>query len=202
MFLSFSLRSDALGASGSSVYHRTAISTFSTPRGKYARIFSWQNISNERLAHGQRGCPVSLFVGESHANAVGATKVNLRNGVFKSRGSLIARSSTGNEFSCDSRQRLTTFATLLRFERPWSKLAHGFRSLNRFQSREEPPIYRAASLFVTRNVRGSFLDASKTSCLFALLCYNLSIINRVVNLQFDSDRNETYFASSSFNSRM
>lgn len=195
MFLSFSLWSNALGASGSSVYHRTAISTFSTPRGKYARIFSWQNISNERLAHGQRGCPVSLFVGESHANAVGATKVNLRNGVFKSRGSPIARSSTGNEFSCDSRLRLTTFATLLRFERPWSKLAHGFRSLNRFQSREEPPIYRAASLFVTRNVRGSFLfyvTISQLSIVWLILS-SIQIGTRRTSLLLPSIRGCNYF---------
>lgn len=152
-------------------------------RGKTSRTNGWLTAKGDVL------CPSSSVSRTRTPSAL--QKLICVMACLKAAVRLIARSSNGNEFSCDSRQRLTTFATLLRFERPWSKLAHGFWSLNRIQSRKEPPIYRAAPLFVTRNVRGSFLDVSKTSCLFALLCYNLSIINRVVNLRFNSDQNET-----------
>lgn len=42
---------------------------------------------SKRLARSQRGCPVPLCC--SVARATGATKVNLRNGVFKIRGSVV-----------------------------------------------------------------------------------------------------------------
>ena len=142
---------------------RNAISMFSMRGARAARwkthaanFLATKHLERTGLARGQMGCPT--LSGGSHANAAGATKVNLRNGVFKSRGSLMPLSlslslSLFLSLFLSSRpkrifarlagrRRLTTFAAFRRSKHdfPFSKLARAQpRRLSQFQSREKRP---------------------------------------------------------------